>query len=503
MTPFADYEEYDATALAELVSQRRVSPRELAEAALLRIRERNAALNAVVHLPDDATLQASVESTPDGPFHGVPFLVKDLGAAVAGWPMTMGSRAYAGFVPTHDDEVVKRLRRSGVVFVGKTNVPEFGTFPYTESELLGAAHNPWNLDHTPGGSSGGSAAAVAAGIVPMAHANDGGGSIRIPASCCGLFGLKPSRGRVPSGFRNADGPGALSIDGVVSRSVRDSVIMLDAISQVDPRWPKPIAPPPERPFAHELGQEPRRLRVAFVTDALLGDDVDPVCLEAQRQAANLLSELGHDVEEASPVFDRVATRSAFLTLFAALVATAIDGAELEIGRPTTRADFELDQRTLATIGNVLSASDLAHALGTQQRTIFALAGFMERYDVILSPTLAQPPARIGQLKASKRERLEMKLLGRLKSRKLLESKFDEIASKTMAYIGFPPLFNVTGQPAMSVPLHWSPEGLPIGVQFAGRYGDEATLVRLATQLEAARPWFTRRPPAYARPVAAP
>lgn len=455
-----------ARELALLVRDREVSPVELVEACLDRIERIDGRLHSVVTLDAEgarrtarAAEQAVIDDEDLPAFHGVPTAIKDL-HLTKGLRTTFGTRAMAPLVPTIDDEHVARLRRAGFVFVGKTNVPEFGTVPFTESELLGPCRNPWDPGRTPGGSSGGAAAAVAAGLVPVAHGSDGGGSIRIPASNCGLFGLKPARGRVSNGPLFGDRGGGLSTAGTITRDVRDAALMLDAMAGYavgDPHW----APPPPRPFVEEVGTDPGRLRVGLVTTSPLAA-FDPVCVAAAEDAARLLTDLGHAVDPFEmPVDEQL--RADFEVLWAAGVASL----------PVDPAALEPFNAALHARGQAESAGRLVQAVNGLQLQSRAIVGASLAYDVVCSPTLARPPLEIGELAGLD-----------------AEAMFDANA----AYVGFTPVANVTGQPSMSVPLGWSPDGLPLGVMLTGGPADEATLLRLAGQLETAADWRSHRPP---------
>ncbi len=465
---------YDAMGLASLVRQKEVKPIELIEASIERIEQFNPVINAVVTPMYEEARRAGGESIPDGPFSGVPFLLKDLGAPYAGVRMTMGSRFMEHFVPDHDSELVARLKRAGLIIVGKTNTPELGILPTTEPKLFGPCRNPWNINRTSGGSSGGSAAAVAAGFVPMAHGNDGGGSIRIPASCCGLFGLKPTRARIPLGPDFGDIFSGLVIDHVLSRTVRDSAALLDAISGPDigdPYW----APPPARPFLQELGADPGRLRIAFSTQTLTGKKVQADCIIAVQETAKLCESLGHKLEEASPEINGEMMSRAFMVIWSAGCAWTIDGLTLATGRPPKQDQFEPLTWALYEMGRQQSASTYLLSLTLLQRFARTIARFFQKYDLWLTPTLAEPPVPLGFFDSPSENPLEG-------------------LRRAEAFVPFTPFCNATGQPAMSVPLYWNADGLPVGVHFVGRFGDEATLFRLAAQLESARPWAHRRPP---------
>jgi len=491
------HEEYlaqDATALAALVRSGDVTALELLEIALERIAALDARLNAVVRLmEEDARREAA--RPPRGPFAGVPFLAKDLISTYAGHPTSAATRLLADFVVDHDSELARRVRATGVSVAGKTNLPEWGITPFTESELWGPCRNPWDTDRTPGGSSGGSAAAVAAAMVPMAGGGDGGGSIRIPASCCGLFGLKPTRGRTPTGpdyglvWRGA------VVEHVLSRSVRDSAAMLDATHGPDVGAPLEI-PPPHRPFLDEVDADPGRLRIAWTTRPALGTSVHPECVAAVESAVALLSDLGHDVFERAPTVDAQAFNRAFLTMVAAELAADLEYVTALIGRRPGRRDLEMTTWALALLGSALPASEYATALRVLEGTGRTLGAFFEDVDLHLTPTLATPPPRIGELQPSGVEATLLRLLGLFGSGRLLRvaGLLEQAAADAFGFTPWTPLYNATGQPAMSVPLHWSADGLPIGVHFVGHFGDEATLLRVAGQVERASPWFSRLPP---------
>lgn len=463
----------DGMGMAELVRNKEVTPAELVEVVIERIERVNPQLNAIVtKMYDEARLSASSE-LPDGPFTGVPFLLKDLQAAFQGVKMTAGSRYLRDFVPNLDSELVRRYKKAGLIVAGKTNTPEFGIMPTTEPELFGATRNPWDISRSTGGSSGGSAAAVAAGIVPVAHANDGGGSIRIPASCCGVFGLKPTRGRNPLGPHFGDVFGGLVAEHVVSRSVRDSAAMLDATSGPDLGDPY-FAPAPARPFIREVGADPGKLRIAWTTKALTGVLVHQDCVAAVEETAKLCSELGHELIEDTPQLDGNMLTQAFMCLWAAGAAWQIDSMSYAVGRGPEPDELEPLTRALVEMGREQSAPAYLMSVQILQTYGRRMAHFMQKYDVLLTPTLAEPPLPLGTLDST----AENPMAGMRRS---------------ALFVPFTPICNGTGQPAMSVPLYWNDEGLPIGSQFIGRFGDEATLFRLAAQLETARPWAGKYP----------
>lgn len=494
MNDFAEYEDYDGLGLAELVRTRQVSACDLLEAAVSRIEARNPALNAVVHRMDDRARATVASGTPDGPFGGVPFLLKDLLAMYAGVPTSAGNRLLREIAVPEDSEIVRRYKRAGLVIVGKTNTPEFGLVPYTESEALGVARNPWDPARTPGGSSGGSAAAVAARMVPMAGGGDGGGSIRIPASCCGVFGFKPTRGSTPTGPRFGEHWRGFVVEHVITRSVRDSAAMLDAIGGTDPGAPY-AAPYRERPLIQEVTTEPGRLRIAFTAKPFLGKHVHDDCRRALDDAVRLLVDLGHDVTEAAPEFDGEAFATAFVTIVAAEARADIEMTAALAGRKPGRDGFEAATWGLGLVGKATSASAYATAVRSMQMSARVIGRFLESYDVVLTPTLAHPPPLIGALQPTKAELMLMKTITRLHAGWLLGALdvVKPLAEKTLAFIPYTPVFNVTGQPAMSVPLYWNDGGLPVGVHFAARLGADPVLFRLAAQLERARPWFHRAP----------
>lgn len=488
----ADFSKYDALGLAELVRDREVSPRELVEASLLRVDQVNDRVNAVIFRFDEEARQAAAKPLPASSFSGVPFLVKNLDGAVAGKPLTMGSRALRDYVSPCDSELVSRYRGAGLIFVGATNSPEFGLMPTTEPELHGATRNPWNLAYSAGGSSGGAAAAVAAGIVPAAHGSDGGGSIRIPASCCGLFGLKPTRGRMPLGPTISDGWNGLAVPHVITRSVRDSAALLDATHGQDLGAPY-VAPAPDRPYLKEVGQSPGKLRIAFTTCSLMGERTHPDCVEACENAAKLLSSLGHVVDEAKIPILPEELRLAFLTVVSACTATTVASVAAMVKR-TPRSDmFEPSTWFLRQVGCALSAADYEMARVTLGRVTRTIAEFFTKYDLAMTPTMAYPPARIGEFNVTPAERLGLAVLRAGAPKAILRRTMVAMAGRIFEKTANTMLFNITGQPAMSVPLFWNAEELPIGIQLAARYGEEDTLLQLASQLEQTRPWMHRHP----------
>jgi len=494
MSGFSHYDKYDGLGLAELVRKKEVKPSELVEEAISRIEKLNPQLNAVIYKMYGLARKAADGEIPDGPFKGVPFLMKDLLLAYAGVPLTNGSRFFKDFVPDHDSELVKRFKAAGIIVVGKTNTPEFGLVPITEPELFGPTNNPWDLSRTPGGSSGGSAAAVAARMVPLAYGSDGGGSIRMPASCCGVFGLKPTRGRNPIGPDFGEAWRGLFCDHVLTRSVRDSAAMLDATAGPDVGAPY-YAVPPARPFLSEVGANPGKLRIAFTSKPFVSATVHKDCVKGLEATTKLCQDLGHEVVEAAPQIDDKAFARAFLTIVCVETRAAIEEAQVLLNRKASFKDFEPSTWVLGLLGKQCRASEFSKTLNLAQLTARQIGEFFTKYDVLLTPTLASPPVATGELQPKGIRAVAMKLLGRLNAGGLINrlSGIDVLAQHVFEFMPYTPLFNVTGQPAMSVPLYWNDAGLPIGMQFVGRYGDEATLFRLAGQLEKAKPWSERMP----------
>lgn len=466
-----EYGNYDAVGLAALVRSKQVGARELLDEAIARTEKIDPQINAVVVRHDDYARAQIDRGLPDGPFTGVPFLLKDLDL-LKGTRTTFGASLYRDHVADHTGTLAQRFLNSGVTVFGKSASPEFGLMPTTEPRLFGPTRNPWNLDHSSGGSSGGAGAAVAARILPVAHASDGGGSIRIPASASGVFGLKPSRARNPLGPDRGEGWGGFACGHVLSISVRDSAAMLDAVHGPEPSSPY-VAPPPERPFAQEVGRDPGKLRVAFTDKSPYGDAIDPEIAAAVRDIAALLESLGHHVEQRAPGLP-ADPAVVMATIVGANTALSVRLAEQRLGRAMTDRDFEI--LTLASSHNAQkqTAIDYVSAQLSAFQISHSLATFFESFDVFLSPTLCTPPLKIGELNT-------------------MSDDLSHIAPILRRYMPGTSMFNMSGQPAMSVPLAWNAAGLPLGMMFAARLGDEATLLRLAAQLEQVRPWKDRRP----------
>jgi len=468
---FREYGSYDGVGLAELVRKKQVSAGELLDEAIARTAKVDPDINAVVVKHYDYAQRQIEQGLPDGPFTGVPFLLKDLDI-LEGTRTTFGASLYKENVADHTGTLAGRFLAAGVTVFGKSASPEFGLMPTTESRLFGPTRNPWNLAHSSGGSSGGAGAAVAARILPVAHASDGGGSIRIPASASGVFGLKPTRARNPLGPDRGEGWGGFSCGHVLSISVRDSAVMLDAIHGPEASSPY-VAPLPERPFALEVGRDPGRLRIAFTDKSPYGDTIDREVAAAAREIAALLAALGHDVEERAPVL-AADPAAVMATIVSANTALNVRLAEQRFGRAMTERDFEM--WTLASAHNAqkTTATDYVAAQVSAFQISRALASFCESCDVFLCPTLCSPPLRIGELDT-------------------MSQDLSHIAPILRGYMPATSMFNMSGQPAMSVPLAWNAAGLPLGMMFAARFGDEATLFRLAAQLERERPWKNKLP----------
>ena len=495
----AEYGGLDAVGMSDLVRRRELSPRELADEAITRIEQVNPQLNAVVERLFDRGRDTAGSPLPDGPFRGVPFATKNLLAPIAGVRIDGGSRFFHGHVAAKDSTLISRYRKSGLVFLATTNTPELGLLPFTEPELHGPTRNPYDPARTSGGSSGGAAALVAARALPMAHASDGGGSIRIPSSCCNLFGLKPSRGRVPVGPDYQEIWHGFVCDHVVSRSVRDSAAALDAVQGHEPGALYHL-PPPERPYLEETRRPPRRLRIALSVTPHMPARVDPRCVEATRAAGRLCQSLGHVVEEAAPVFHPRELAKAFFTAVVAEAASDIRRGEALMKKTARPADFEDTTWLVAMLARQVSAADLASSIATLRDVSRHVMRFLETYDVLLTPTLARPPPLIGELLPKGLEKRMQALAAATSSSLLLKlgGGIDAAVDRVFDFVPFTPLANYAGLPAMSVPLGES-EGLPIGVQFVGRFADEATLFQLAAQLEQAAPWTGRTPKVSAEP----
>ncbi len=473
MAGFADYEQFDGLGLADLVRRGKVTPTDLLEAAIQRVEDRNGTVNAVIMRLYDHGRRAIADGLPDGPFHGVPFLLKDLGAPLTGERMTRGSRFFADTPPsTFDSENVARLKRAGLVIFGRTNSCELGLSLTCEPRLYGPTRNPWDPTRISSGSSGGAAAAVGARMLPMAHASDGFGSIRAPAACCGLVGLKPTRGRNTLAPVTGEGLGGCSTEHAVTLSVRDSAALLDATRGAGPGDPY-TAPAPARPYLEECGAAVRPKRIAYTSVTPNGAPVDPEIVATLRDTVALCRDLGHHVEEADPEIDRAAVIPTFITL--AAVNTVVNlSTHPTAGRPAREGEVETVTWNTGKLGERISAADYVRATQTAHRLGRQMAAFHTRYDVLLTPSLGQLPVKLGWID-------------------MMMDDVEEYWRRVFTFSPFTVWFNLTGQPAMMLPIGQSKSGLPIAVQLVARYGDESTLFRLGSQLEAARPWFARKP----------
>ncbi len=483
----SDLARIDATAQAELVSTGEASPAELIDAAIERAERVNPELNAIIHDLSGPARERAAGELPDGPFKGVPFLLKDLGAANAGEPLHMGMKVLkeANFHSPVDTTLAERFRAAGLVTIGKTNTPELGIVATTEPKAYGATKNPWDTNRSPGGSSGGSGAAVAAGIVPMAHANDGGGSIRIPASNNGLVGLKPTRQRISEGPMIGDNMSGVTVELCVSRSVRDTARLLEAVHGSAPGDPY-VAPAPTRPYTDELGDESGGLRIGIMKrPAVEGVEVAAPCRAAVDKAAKLLESLGHEIDEGNPLDMMPAgeggpdIEDSFLTRWAAGQAATLTQLGMLLGRPITEHDVEPLTWTMAQIGHERTSGRYLLDVAIHQGLSRVVAGwYATGYDVLLTPTMAEIAPPLG----------------------VIDTGADDPMSaftRCLPSGAFTALFNITGQPAISVPLHWTDEGVPVGIQLVGAFGREDLLIRLAAQLEKAAPWADRTPPVFA------
>lgn len=494
MAGFVEYDQYDGLGLAKLVREKKISPAELCEEAISRVEKINPVINAVVIPMFDIGRDTARKPLPDGPFTGLPFLMKDLISCYAGVKLTSGCRAYKDYIPDYDTELVIRFKKTGIVPLGKTNTPEFGLMGITEPELYGPTRNPWNTECTPGGSSGGSAAAVASGMVPVASGGDGGGSIRIPACYCGLVGLKPSRGRTPTGPKSGKLWQGATVEHVLTRSVRDCAAMLDATQGTDPGAPY-LLKPPERPYSEEINREPGSLRIAFNTESPLGTPTHEYCKQAVYDAVKLLEELGHKVEEAKPAIDGIKLANSYFALYCGENAADLDLAEATLKKKLGRKDFEITTWFFAVLGRCYSAADFVNAMREWDIAARVMGQFHLKYDLYLTPTVAYPAAKIGELLPKPYEKTAMEIISVMGLGGLAKKTgmVNQIAIQTLAKTPFTQIANFTGQPAMNVPLQWDKNGMPCGVQFIAPLGDEAALFRIASQLEKARPWFDKRP----------
>jgi amidase len=487
-----EYESFDALGLAHLVKSQAVSPLELVIAAIERIETFNPKINAVIHKIYDQALAAAKQPLPTGVFQGVPFLLKDLLADCEGVPLQFGSHFAADWVSPNDSELVRRMKSAGLIILGKTNTPEFGLSPVTEPKLFGPTRNPWDLARTPGGSSGGSAAAVASRMVPMAHGGDGAGSIRIPSAYCGTFGLKLSRGRTPTGPHVMRIWQGMVVEHVITRSVRDSAAMLDVLSGSELGSPIALAKP-EKSFLAELTKPLRPLRVAVTDKPFFPGEVSAEYKTAVQQAAQLCESLGHQIEIADPKINHEDILLAYMIIIAADTSAGI---KMLAGAMGDRADYtklETVTAVLCEVGEHFSARDYVWASHVLDMAGRNLAEFFLNYDVLLTPTMGKAPPHIGEFQPHLWEKNILEFLRRIPYGPLLRKLTKEMSGKHFSFTPFTPLFNITGQPAMSVPLYWDQQGLPIGIHFAASHENEFVLLQLAAQLEQALPWDDKRP----------
>jgi amidase len=486
---FEEYRSYDATGLAKLVADGEASATELLALARDRAAAVNPRLNAIVR-----DVPAEPSEAHGGPFGGVPFLIKDLAQDYAGLPTSAGSRALLSRMAEAHSTIVERWIDAGLVIFGKTNTPEFGAKGITESEAWGPARNPWDLGRTPGGSSGGSAAAVAAGIVPCAGANDGGGSIRVPAACCGLVGLKPGRGLTPLGPATSESMHGAAVQGVVSRTVRDTAAMLDIVSGGEPFGPF-VPGLPESSFASNVGADPGRLRIGVRVPSAITPKPHPEAFAAVEATVRALTELGHHVEELpqAPYDDAALAKEFLLTWF---VNVAREVAEAKRLTGAGDESFERDTLIMAALGRATSGVDYLDAVQRRHEHTRRLTEFFEHYDLLLTPTLATPPPKIGEFDLPVAlQRASDVLLKTRTARFLGYTKIvDDMVDKNLGWVPYTQLANITGRPAITLPLHWTADGLPLGVQFVAPLAGESLLIRLAAQLELALPWADRVAP---------
>lgn len=475
MLRFDEYARHDATGLADLIHRREVSAEEVRAAALAAIARTNPRLNAVLTTLEDESARALAKGLPAGPFHGVPFAIKELVLHAAGVPCRMGSRLALDVVPATDTELMRRFRAAGLLLIATTQTPELGYCGTTEPIAFGPVHNPWRTGYSPGGSSGGSSAAVAAGMVPLAYANDGGGSIRVPASCTGLIGLKPTRDRVPTGPDSSDPLFGHAVEFAVTRSVRDTATLLDAVAGPDVGAPHLLAPPIE-PFARAAVRPPGGLRIAVVDRTPFGAPLHPECGAALARTRALLTDLGHTVVPGRIDLEWEPFTAAADVVWCAFTAAAVEGLEAQTGQRASRENLETATFACYENGRRLSATDVVRALSYFNGLSRRVGSYFETFDVLVTPTTGGPPPRHGAI-AQNADGLDS----------------IEWTRRTFDRLPFTPIANATGQPAISLPLHWTDDGLPMGVQFVGRFAGEATLLSLAAEIEAAAPWAQRLP----------
>lgn len=489
---FEEYRKHDAIALAELIKKGEITATEIAEIAIKRAEYVNPKINAIVHPMYDMARQMAQNIKSDSPLAGVPFLIKDLGIEVEGVPKKEGSKAYSSYISKEDSWITTKFRDAGLVFMGKTNTPELGLTPYTEPEIHGPCLNPWDTTKTTGGSSGGSAAAVAAGITPIATASDGGGSIRIPASCCGLFGLKPSRGRISMGPVYGEGWSGAVSEGCVSRSVRDSAHFLDLVSGPMPGDPFVIAPPSKN-YADEVQQTPPKLKIGYSASNPLGKDSHPDIIKAIEHSVKLLESLGHSVEEVPLPYHKTDLTEIFIMMSFGEGAATVEAFEEHTGRKPKMSDMEPSTWALNLLGQLYKAKDYVRQRRKWDEICRRMGAFHTKYDLLLTPTVSMPPFPTGSLQPTQSERRLIKIIDMLGLKSLLKIRVDELAEKIFDFIPHTPISNMTGQPSASVPLYWTDYNLPVGSMFTAAFGREDLLFQLSGQLERAQPWFNKVP----------
>ncbi len=472
MSGFKEYDEYDGLGLAALVRQGDVGAEELLEEAIARTEQVNGELNAVVYKYYDEARAAIAAGLPDGLFAGVPFLIKGLHQLIKGAVVSNGSNMYRDNVADHDSTLVARYKEAGLVIFGRTNSPELGLMPVTEPKAFGPSRNPWNTNTTPGGSSGGASSAVAAGILPVAHASDGGGSIRIPAACTGLVGLKPSRGRIPFGPDKAEGWGGQSMNHVVSRTVRDTAAMLDVTGGFEIGEPY-SAPHYDSIYMAAASRPPAELTIGVYFDKIGQGEYSAEAISGLKHTIGLLESLGHRVEEVAPPPELAAAAMQGFTIISANAALGAHQRAEQLGCSIDDLDMEDGTRFTVAMGAAVSATEYIAAIQANQTAGRAMGYFHQQYDLLLGPTLASPPVEVGYIG---------------------DAPAEEYADRLFGFMGDTALFNQTGQPSISLPLHWSEDNLPLGMMFTAAYGDEELLLQLAGQLEEAQPWWDKRPP---------
>lgn len=492
MSRFLEYPRYDATELAQLIQNKEITPQEVLEEAIYRAERINPSINAIVTKLYDFAKNFLNKANKDSAFFGVPFLLKDLLSHLKGTKLSSGSRLLKDFISPYDSEVVKRYKACGLTIFGKTNTPEFGLMGTTEPDLFGPTRNPWNLDHSPGGSSGGSAAAVAARIVPVAGGGDGGGSLRIPASCCGIFGFKPSRGRVPHGPEFGELWEGAVTEHVLSISVRDSAKILDLISGPD-KGAMYWLPRPEQPFEKCCEQDPPQLKIGFFTNSPVGAKVHPECVKAVLDAAKLLEDMGHIVEEVPIPYDGMLLAHCYFDLYFGQVSALLKLIRDTVGKFDKKL-IELETWLFGVLGDKVSAGNYAASLFRWNIFSRAMANFHDKYHILMTPTIATLPPRIGQTRVCGAEKLFLKILRTFNLTFIPNPNLaKKMSLKRFAQMPFTQIANFTGQPAMSVPLHWTKENLPCGVQFIAPIGEDSLLFKIAGQLERAKPWKDKIP----------